>query len=157
MIRITSPHFFNNQYIPALYTCDGKDISPPLDIADVPSRAKALALIVEDVDSKAGVWCHWVVWNIAPQSEHISGGMRPSGSIEGMNDFAHVGYGGPCPERGIHQYVFTIYALDEELNLPLTASRNNLKAAMAGHILEEGHVVGLYERKLVSSREQPSS
>ena len=145
-MKITSSAFQDGANIPSKFTCDGADISPPLQIADIPSQAKSLALIVDDPDAPSGLFTHWMVWNIPPQTGAVREGSAPKG-VQGTNDFGKSGYGGPCPPSGTHRYYFKIFALDRELDLPFGAKRGQLDAAMKGHIVAQGELMGRYSRK----------
>src|SRR5881275_684476 len=115
-MKITSSAFREGESIPSKFTCDGGDTSPPLQIGDVPSGAKTLALIADDPDAPGGLFTHWLVWNIPPQTSSIAEGSAPKG-VQGANDFGKSGYRGPCPPPGRHRYSFKIFALDRELEL----------------------------------------
>jgi Raf kinase inhibitor-like YbhB/YbcL family protein len=145
-LKIASPAFQNNGFIPSKYTCDGQDISPPLVIEDCPPKTKSLAVICDDPDSMAGIWVHWILWNISPQVKEIKENTVPPGAVEGMNDFKKHTYGGPCPHSGTHRYFFKVYALDKMLDIRPDAQKSDLEKAMKGHILGEGRLVGLYKR-----------
>ena len=147
-MQLTSPAFQNGGKIPSKYACDGENVNPRLDIVSVPDGAKSLVLIVDDPDSPSGNWLHWSVWNIDPKIKFIEEGKMPTGASEGVTDFRSVGYGGPCPGQGAHRYQFTIYALDNVLDLPTGAKRDELEAAMAGYIIEQAKLVGIYKRNL---------
>jgi Raf kinase inhibitor-like YbhB/YbcL family protein len=137
--------------IPAVYTCDGNDFSPPLKWAEAPPGTRSFALISDDPDAPVGTWVHWIVWNIPatvnsleenqPKKESLPGGAR-----QGTNDFRRIGYGGPCPPSGTHRYYFRLYALDATMDLPASTSRAQLERAMKGHILAEAEVMGKYRR-----------
>lgn len=150
-IELISSEFKEGETIPAKYTCDGKDVSPPLNWSGAPEGTKSFALICDDPDAPVGTWVHWVIYNI-PDSvvllpEAIS--MKKSvmeDVLQGMTDFRRIGYGGPCPPRGSHRYYFKIYALDIILNLPAGATKVKLLKAMEGHILAEGQLMGKYSR-----------
>lgn len=144
LLKVTSSAFKENELIPAAYTCDGKNVSPPLDIEHIPEKAACLAIIVDDPDAPVNIWVHWVVWNI-PITHHIK--EHEVHGIEGINDFQQRKYGGPCPPSGMHRYSFKIYALDTLLNLPVTARKIDLEKAMSGHILAFGELTGLYKRR----------
>jgi len=144
-MHITSAAFQNNQNIPSKYTCDGENISPPLEIAGVPENARTLAIIVHDPDAPAGDWVHWTAWNIPPETTLIPENTKPEGT-EGTTDFGRTGWGGPCPPSGTHRYFYVLYALDTDLNLPETSKRSDLEKAMEGHILAKSELVGLYTR-----------
>jgi Raf kinase inhibitor-like YbhB/YbcL family protein len=145
-MKITSPAFQEGANIPSKFSCDGADTSPPLQIADIPSGAKSLALIVDDPDAPSGLFTHWTVWNIPPQTSVVGEGSAPKG-VQGTNDFGKSGYGGPCPPSGTHRYYFQIFALDRELDLPFGAKRGQLDAAMKGHVVAQGELMGRYARK----------
>jgi Raf kinase inhibitor-like YbhB/YbcL family protein len=140
---LKSPAFENNTQIPAKYTCDGKDISPPLTIERLPKETKSMALIVDDPDAPMGIWDHWIVWNIAPTTK-IEENQVPGS--EGTNSFRKQSYGGPCPPSGTHRYFFKIYALDTLLNLKPSSQKKDLEKAMQDHIIAQGQLVGLYHR-----------
>ena len=151
-MRLISSMFEHREKIPAQYTCDGNDMSPPLTISDVPDGVKSLVLIMDDPDAPAGIWDHWVVFNIPPDVTEIpesqeprqTGGQAPG--VSGKNSFGTLGYGGPCPPDREHRYFFKLYALDVELDLPEGASKAEVEQAMAGHIIEQAELTGLYAR-----------
>jgi Raf kinase inhibitor-like YbhB/YbcL family protein len=142
-LLVKSPAFKNNELIPPKYTCDGQDINPPLIIEGLPKMTKSLVLIIEDPDAAAGVWDHWVVWNIPP-TNRISENSVPG--TEGANSFHRRSYGGPCPPSGTHRYYFKIYALDTELGLGEGSSKGDLERAIKAHIISKGQLLGLYHR-----------
>ena len=146
-LKIASPAFVSNGYIPARYTCDGTDISPPLEIGNIPAEAKSLTLIVDDPDAPVGMWVHWVVWNIDPATREIGEDSVPHAATQGKNDWKRNGYGGPCPPSGVHRYFFKLYALDTKLNLGAGTTKSNLEKAMEGHILAKSELIGLYKRR----------
>ena len=145
---ITSPSFENNGMIPKKFTCDGGNMNPELQVHNIPPGAKSLALILHDSDAPVkGGFTHWVVWNISPATTLVRQESVPQGGVEGRNSSGKTGYTGPCPPPGApHHYEFRFYALDTVLALPLTTQKADLEAAMAGHILEETALVGLYQR-----------
>lgn len=145
MMKILSSAFGNNQSIPAEYTCDGKNINPPLEIVDAPKSAKGLVLIMDDPDAPMGTWVHWVVWNINPQMKNVAENSVPEGGIQGRTNRENS-YGGPCPPSGTHRYFFKLFALDIILDLPSSAGKAELEKAMAGHIIESAELIGLYNR-----------
>ena len=145
-MKITSSAFQEGANIPSKFTCDGSDASPPLQIADIPPEATSLALIVDDPDAPSGLFTHWMVWNIPPQTSAVGEGNTPKG-VQGTNDFGKSGYGGPCPPSGTHRYCFKIFALDRELDLPFGAKRGQLDAAMKGHVVAQGELVGRYSKR----------
>ncbi len=142
-MNLSSPAFEAQQEIPGKHTCDGEDVSPALEIADIPDAAKSLALIVDDPDAPAKTWVHWVVYDIAPTAR-IEENSVPG--TRGQNDFGKLAYGGPCPPSGRHRYFFKLYALDAELGLDEGASKEQVEQAMEGHILDQAELVGTYSR-----------
>lgn len=146
-MKIASLAFQNNENMPPKYSCDGENISPPLEISDIPARAKSLALVLHDPDAPlSGGFTHWVVWNINPSTKEIPEGSPPQNSVEGLNSSGRAGYTGPCPPSGVHHYEFRLYALDEKLNLDTSVNKDGVEKAMEGHILEQSLLVGLYKR-----------
>ncbi len=150
-IEIHSPTFENNELIPKDYTCDGKDISPPLSWSGIPENTKSLVLICDDPDAPMGTWVHWVIYNMPPASKGLQEGVIPLPDLpydtkQGINDFKKVGYSGPCPPSGTHRYFFKLYALNTKLNLKSNATKNQLLAAMKGHILSQTELIGKYKR-----------
>jgi len=145
-MKLTSPAFENNKEMPSEYTCDGANIIPELNIEDVPENAKSLAIIMDDPDAPSGTWIHWIVWNIPPDTKTIAKGTEPQG-IQGTTSFGKQGYGGPCPPFGTHNYFFKLYALDTMLNLKGSSDKENLEAAMDGHVIEQAELIGPYKRK----------
>jgi Raf kinase inhibitor-like YbhB/YbcL family protein len=145
-MTITSPAFQQRESIPSKFACDGGNTSPPLQITGVPAEAKTLVLIADDPDAPGGLFTHWLVWNIPPQTNSIAEGTPPKG-VHGTNDFGKSGYGAPCPPSGVHRYYFRIFALDRELALPSGTKRSQLDAAMKGHVIAQGELIGRYARK----------
>jgi Raf kinase inhibitor-like YbhB/YbcL family protein len=146
LMQLTSV-FENNQLIPSKFTCDGENVNPELNITGVPKEAKGLSLIVDDPDAPSGDFVHWVMWNIGAETTQIKENTNPAGAVVGKNDFGNNGYGGPCPPEGIHRYQFKVYALDVKLDLPASAGKQELLAAMNGHILDQTVLVGNYGRR----------
>ncbi len=146
-MKLESPAFENNNYMPSKYTCDGENISPPLKITGEPKDVKSYALVVDDPDALSGLWIHWVVWNISPDFHWTPEGVIPLEGIEGETNYGRPGYGGPCPPTGAHRYHFRIFALNKMLELKEKSTKNDLEEAMKGSILDEGLLIGLYKRK----------
>lgn len=141
---ITSPSFENGATIPVKFTCNGKNVNPPLVIFGVPREAKSLALIMHDSDAPiAGGWTHWLKWNIPTDNLVIREGKEPAG-VSGRGSGSNLSYYGPCPPSGTHRYVFKIYALDTLLNLAEGSSKKELESVMVKHVLGAGELVGLY-------------
>lgn len=145
-MKITSSAFQQGGNVPSKFSCDGANTSPPLQVSDVPSGAKSVVLVVDDPDAPSGLFTHWTVWNIPPQTSTIAEGSTPKG-VQGTNDFGKSSYGGPCPPSGAHRYYFKIFALDRGLDLPSGAKRSQLDAAMKGHVIAQGQLMGRYARK----------
>jgi len=145
-MRLTSSAFWQGRGIPSRYTCDGQNISPPLEISDVPQGTKSLALVMEDPDAPMGTFIHWVMWNIPPDTTEIKEGIAPKG-VQGMTDFGRLGYGGPCPPSGTHTYRFELSALDREISLPEGSSLEELRKTMEGHIITRVALTCSYGRK----------
>ena len=143
---LESSAFANAQAIPARYSCEGEDVSPPLQWSHAPEGARSLALIVDDPDAPGGVFTHWVAWGLDPAGEELGEG--ESAPREGENDFGTPGYRGPCPPlgHGRHRYVFRLYALDTGVELAAGASKGELEQALEGHVLTTAELVGTYER-----------
>jgi Raf kinase inhibitor-like YbhB/YbcL family protein len=152
-MEITSSAFQAGQKIPTRYTCEGADVSPPLQWNGLPAGAKSLALICNDPDAPVGSWVHWVLYDLPVTTKDLAENVPaletlPSGAKQGINDFKRVGYGGPCPPPGKpHRYYFKLYALDAALMLKARATKQELLRAMDGHILAEARLNGTYQRK----------
>jgi Raf kinase inhibitor-like YbhB/YbcL family protein len=150
-IKLTSTAFKEGESISRVYTCDGVNISPPLEWSGVPKTAKTIAIVADDPDAPGGTWVHWVLYNLpadniglvenVPATENLK-----AGGFQGKNDFGKVGFGGPCPPSGTHRYFFRIYALDSELPLKAGATKAELTKAMEGHTVLQGQLMGTYRR-----------
>ena len=151
-LTVSSSAFKEGDRIPAKYTCQGQDVSPPLAWGEPPAGTQSVALIVDDPDAPGGVFTHWVLFNIPPDSRNLPEAVPTqaelaSGALQGKTDFGRIGYGGPCPPPGRpHRYQFTLYALDQPLGLEGGASKKQLLSAMEGHILAQGQLTGTYQR-----------
>jgi Raf kinase inhibitor-like YbhB/YbcL family protein len=146
-ISITSSSFQAGGDIPAKFTCDGTNVSPALQIGGVPNEAKSLVLLVDDPDAPRGLFTHWIIWNIDPKTTRVAENSAPAAGVQGTNDFGKRNYGGPCPPSGTHRYFFKIFALDTKLELKPNARRAELDAAMRGHVLAQGELMGRYSHK----------
>ncbi len=155
-LTLTSPAFTEGGEIPARYTCEGDDISPPLAWSAPPVGTQSLALIVDDPDApdpKAPkmTWVHWVLYNLSPTASSLPEGLGrealPAGTREGLNDWKRPGYGGPCPPVGRHRYFFKLYALDTVLPDLGRVTKARLEEAIRGHVLAHTELVGTYEKK----------
>lgn len=151
-LNLKSKAFDNKGYIPQKYTCEGEDISPPLEWTNVPSKVKSFALICEDPDAPMGNWVHWVIFNIPANITNLEEGVLPKGLLSkgiicGLNDFGKIGYGGPCPPLGpAHRYFFKLYALDTFLPLKEGILKQQALSAMDGHIIAQTELIGLFSR-----------
>ena len=143
---LTSPAFTEGQPIPERFSCDGDNVSPPLDWGSVPEGTRSLALVLHDPDAPSGDFTHWVGWNIDPIRDGLEEGAHET--VEGANGFGENGYGGPCPPpgHGAHRYFHELFALDTELDLEEGASREQLEDAIEGHVLGGAELIGTYER-----------
>jgi len=155
-MTIKSPSFMHGQVIPARHTCDSLNVSPALTWAGVPAGAKSLALIVDDPDapdpaSPRMIWVHWVLYNIAPDTNGLTEGVavkdHSAGALQGMNDWQRTGYSGPCPPVGKHRYFFKLYALNTVLPDLQHPAKAVLEKAMQGHVLARSELIGLYQRQ----------
>lgn len=149
---LKSSAFAHQGAIPSKYTCDGEDISPPLEWSGAPADTKSFALIVDDPDAPIGTFNHWILFNIPAGVNQLAEGISrqdtlADGSRQGKTSWRKVGYGGPCPPSGTHRYFFTLYALDIMLDLPAGASKEQVLQAMSGHILAKGELMGTYKRR----------
>jgi len=152
-IQVTSTAFAEGQLIPVKYTCDGPDVSPPLQWSNTPTNSQSFALIADDPDAPVGTWVHWVIYDLPANTTELAENMPksqqlPNGAKQGVNDFRRTGYGGPCPPSGKpHRYYFKLYALDTKLDLKPGATKNDLLKAMDGHVMAEGQLMGTFQRK----------
>lgn len=155
--QFTDVPFEASASIPPEYTCDGEDVSPPLVWTDPPDETASLTLIVDDPDAPgAGVFTHWVLFNVPgfvtelPRAYSAGDPRIPTDQLvprEGINDFGDVGYGGPCPPAGEpHRYIFSLYALDTDLDVEAGADPDHVKGALDGHVLNTAEHMGLYQR-----------
>jgi Raf kinase inhibitor-like YbhB/YbcL family protein len=155
-MTITSTAFAPGAAMPALYTCEGKDISPPLAWSGAPAGTKSFALIVDDPDAPDPAapkmtWVHWMLYDIAPATnglpEAVQASALPSGTRQGVNDWGRTGYGGPCPPVGRHRYFHKLYALDTVLPDLKRPNKAALEKAMKGHVLAQAALIGTYQKR----------
>ena len=140
-LKLTSSAFSHGGEIPRECGYKNGNKVTPLTVSGIPEGTESLALIMDDPDAMepAGkVWVHWVAWNIDPTKTELAK------STEGMTDFGEVGYGGPAPPDKRHTYVFKLYALDSELDLPDKSTKADVEKAMEGHIIEQTQLTGTY-------------
>ncbi|HEY1336784.1 MAG TPA: YbhB/YbcL family Raf kinase inhibitor-like protein [Bryobacteraceae bacterium] len=149
--KIVSNAFSDGGWIPELNSCQGADVSPSLEWMDEPPETRSFALVVEDPDAPAGIWTHWLLFDIPAKVHNLAQGYKPGKlGLSGTNDFGKPGYGGPCPPKGhgAHRYFFKLNALSvHTLGLPAGAKRAELLQALKGHILVEAQYMGRFERK----------
>ena len=151
-MELKSTAFKDGERIPVKYTCEGQNISPSLTWSDVPEDTRSFALMADDPDAPAGIFTHWVIFNIPLNSRELPEAVptKPQlagDALQGRSDFGSIGYGGPCPPPGKpHRYFFKIYALDTLLDLTAGSSRKQLDEVMKDHILTEGYLMGRYKR-----------
>jgi hypothetical protein len=154
-MKLRSTAFEQGREIPARYTCEGQDVSPPLAWSEIPSGAKTLALIVDDPDAPdpakpQRTYVHWVVYNIPVSArslkENASKGEMPKGAVQGKNDWGKAEYGGPCPPIGRHRYFFKLYALDIDLTALASATKSDVEREMTGHVLASAELIGTYKK-----------
>lgn len=151
-LSVSSSVFQEGESIPANYSCQGQDISPPLMWSEPPDGTHSFVLIVDDLDAPVGVFTHWVLFNLPADSRELPEAIPvqsqlPKGALQGKNDFGKIGYGGPCPPPGRpHRYQFALYALEQPLDLKPGTSKQQVLEAMQGHILAQGQLTGRYQR-----------
>lgn len=152
-LKITSTAFENGDMIPQKFTKDGKDISPPLTIKGISTEGESIAVIMDDPDAPVGTFTHWLIWNIPVEKNNIPEGVSQDkdvasldGAMQGLNDFGEIGYRGPAPPSGVHNYHFKVYILDQKLDLPYDAIKKELEDAIDKHILQTAEIVAKYKR-----------
>lgn len=154
-MKLSSDAFQAGGGMPSLYTCEGRDVSPPLAWSDVPQGAKSLVLIVDDPDAPdprapKRTWVHWVLYNLPATTDRLPEGVKsgdlPAGTLEGLNDWKRTGYGGPCPPIGRHRYFHKLYALESVLPDLGKPTKAMLEAQMAGKVVAEAVLIGTYEK-----------
>ena len=151
-MQLRSRAFADGQEIPAAYTCEGADRSPPLAWSGVPAGARSLALVVDDPDAPDPAapkmtWVHWVVYDLPITVDELAEGALPAGVRVGKNDWKKAAWGGPCPPIGRHRYFFKLYALDVELGERGHLTKAELLRALDGHVLAEAVLIGTYQKR----------
>ncbi len=144
---LSSPVFEHGEEIPRKYGYTEENKNPPLEIKGVPDETKSLVLIMDDPDAvePAGkVWDHWVLWNIEPNTTEIPEDETPPGAVEGKNDYGERGYGGPNPPDKEHTYKFKLYAIDKTLELPPSSTKEDVRKAIKGHVVDKTLLEGTY-------------
>ena len=147
-MKLTSSVFTHQNEIPARYTCDGDNISPPLNWVEIPANTKSLVLIMDDPDAPRGTWDHWIIFNLPVNTNSLPEGVKefPMGTKFGKNSWGKENYGGPCPPDKQHRYFFRLYALDSCLELPNGVSKEKIQQTIKGKIIAETELIGLYAR-----------
>jgi Raf kinase inhibitor-like YbhB/YbcL family protein len=155
-LQLRSSAFADGQQIPSRYTCEGREMSPPLAWTEPPAGTRSLALIVDDPDAPdpsapRGTWVHWVVYDLpvgaGSLSEGIAARALPGKARMGRNDWERASYGGPCPPKGRHRYFHKLYALDVALGDLGAPTKAQLEKAMEGHVLARAQLIGTYEKQ----------
>lgn len=146
-MKLSSSAFLNNQNIPKKFGFNYENMNPPLLIEDVPPKTKSLVLIMDDPDAKAAVgkiWVHWLLWNISPTTTEICENSIPLNSVQGINDFEEIKYGGPAPPDKEHVYFFKLYAISKSLDIPTGSTKTILEKEISDCILEQTTLTGKY-------------
>lgn len=152
-MEIISPMFKNGETIPKKYTCEGPNISPPLNFTDVPSDAQSLVLMVEDPDAEAKPWVHWLVFNIPSDAKGFEENSIAEGSTQGLCNGNTFGYEGPCPPDNEHEYLFKLYALNAVLNIPEATDRKGVLREIEGHVIAEAKLTGKYQKEKIKQKQ----
>jgi Raf kinase inhibitor-like YbhB/YbcL family protein len=151
-LALRSSAFAEGAAIPERFTCEGDDVSPPLEWDAPPEGTKSLALVVDDPDAPdpaapKRTWVHWVVYDLPPSARGLAaGGALPDGARRGKSDFGQGRYRGPCPPIGRHRYFFKLYALDTELGDRGSLTKAELEKAIEGHVRARAELVGTYQK-----------
>lgn len=151
-MMLESSAFSPEGAIPSKYTCNGENVSPALRWNEPPGGTQRFVLIVDDPDAPGGTFIHWLLYDLPAETRELPEAIPPdpillTGGVQGRNGFDRYGYGGPCPSRGTHRYVFKLYAIDTVLDLPPGASEADVVEAMQGHVLADAELVGKYQKK----------
>jgi Raf kinase inhibitor-like YbhB/YbcL family protein len=151
-LSLTSPEFKHDQSIPAKFTCQGENINPVLTFSEVPDKTASLVLIMDDPDAATDpdgpgkTFDHWILFNMKPDVTVINENTVPSSAVVGKNSAGINAYTGPCPPNGTHKYIFKLYALSTMLNLKAGETKAEVLKALAGHVLEQSELIGLYRK-----------
>jgi hypothetical protein len=148
-LELTSPAFSDGQTVPPQYTCDGRDVSPPLKWSNPPDGTASYALVMDDPDAPGGTWDHWVLYNVGADKTGLSEALPKTkhpghGMAQGRNSWRKFGYGGPCPPSGRHRYIFKLYALDEKMDLKPGLDKGRLLRKIKGHVLDQAELMGYF-------------
>ncbi|HEU4946119.1 MAG TPA: YbhB/YbcL family Raf kinase inhibitor-like protein [Kribbella sp.] len=145
-ITVTSSAFQDGRPIPARFSCDGENVSPPVAWQGVPSEARAVAMVVDDPDAPRGTFVHWVLLDVPPGTRSLAENSAPPGATQAKNSAGKASYFGPCPPSGTHHYRFTVYALSSATGLPNGADLNRALKAIDASAIARGRLVGTYAR-----------
>ena len=148
---LESPAFNNAKSLPSRFACGNEGASPPLVLKNLPEKTKTVAFVLEDPDAPKGTYTHWIMWNWPPSKTEIPAalptkGKLENGAIQGTGSNGKIGYNPPCPPSGTHRYFWKAYALDSTLNLPSSSDKQALLAAMQGHVIGQGMLMGTYHK-----------
>jgi len=151
IFTLKSPAFENNKALPSRFACGNDGVSPPLTLSNLPKKTKTLAFILEDPDAPKGTFTHWIMWNWPTSKTDIPAALPAqakleNGAIQGTGSNGKIGYNPPCPPSGTHRYYLKAYALDSTLKLPSTSDKQALLAAMQGHVIGQGMLMGTYHK-----------
>jgi Raf kinase inhibitor-like YbhB/YbcL family protein len=141
---LTSSAFDDGEVIPREFTCDGRDLPPPLAWSGAPDGTRSFAIVMEDPDAPQGTFAHWLHFDIPAGTAEL----RPEVGRSLRNSFGRTGYGGPCPPpgHGSHRYIFTLYALDVPALDVRRTGRAALDQALGAHTVATAQLIGRYER-----------
>jgi len=145
-MQIKSEAFEDGGIIPVKFTCEGPNVSPPLEFIDIPAEAKSLVLMIEDPDAEAKPWVHWMVFNIPPDAKKFEENSIASGALQGLCNGNTLGYEGPCPPESEHTYVFKLYAVDKMVISNPTPDRKKVLELIHGHIIDVAVLEGRYKK-----------
>lgn len=148
--QLASTAFADGEIMPDRFTCQGANVSPPLDIHGVPDGTVSLALILHDPDAPHGDYTHWTVWGIDPRQDNLDEDDLPDEVLQGVNDFGHSHYDGPCPPSGVHRYMFDLYALDARVTLPEGAPDEDIRMAISDHAIAKTTLMGRFGAKALA-------
>ena len=148
-MKLKSSAFNNKGKIPSIYTCDGKNISPPLEWENPPEYTRSFVLILDDPDALLGTWNHWIIYNIPSYIRKLEENIQtlPIPAKLGQNSWHKENYSGPCPPNGEHRYYFKLYALNESIESPDKVSRVNIEQLITPCIISEASLIGYYSSK----------
>jgi Raf kinase inhibitor-like YbhB/YbcL family protein len=149
-MKLISSAFDDGAAIPRRFTCDGENLSPPLQWSGTPAGARSFVLLCDDPDAPAGTWHHWAAYDIPPTTTELADDAAQNTKMkQAVDDFRKVGYGGPCPPHGHgpHHYHFRLLALStDHLRAKSNASCPDIEREARKYAIAEAILVGWYER-----------